>query len=122
VSQASATAKLDATRKRNRELEQKIADIHVALSHIPAIWLSALAALVWEVENPTSVGDELAIMRDRSRPSRLRTNPAAVRELENIQGRLYREGERLLGGEMGGGGWMDQVIYNGGARNTKRIG
>lgn len=120
MSTSSASQRLDAARKRNRELEQVIDDIHRCLKYIPAPALSALAALVSEAYDPTRFSPDLGTHVSGSADSHTpRSNRAAVHELERWQAAQYRWAATIMGGASqaedkdGHVGKIERLVYGG---------
>lgn len=125
MSQSSASQRLDAARKRNRELEQQIDDIHTALKYIPAAALSALAVLVSEAYSPTRITPDLGTHVSGSPDERVpRSNRAAVHELERWQAAQHRWAATIMGGasqaedKAGNVGKIERLVYGGRASST----
>lgn len=95
MSQSSTSQRLDAARKRTRELEQQIDDIHIALKYIPTKTISALAFLAQEAYQPTRVRqfpqDIYSGPKESKEPN---INYLALRELKAWQSQLAKDVER----------------------------
>lgn len=125
MSASSTSQRLDAARKRNRELEQVIEDIHPALKYIPAPALSALATLIHEAYDPTRFSPDLGthVSGSADKPSP-RSNRAAVHEIERWQAAQYRWAAQIMGGASqaedkdGNVGRIEQLVYGKNSSNT----
>jgi hypothetical protein len=98
----SKSQREDARQKALIEKRQKDADLDEAYPIIPAIFLSYLAALKMEADQPTRQVRELGTRvtgssDDDTGPPIPRSNRAAAKEIERLQAWMYREGNRGMG-------------------------
>lgn len=111
----------DSLRKNLIEERQKGADFHEAYPCLPAIFLSYLAALKMESDQPTRQTKELgtrvtgSMDDDTGRPIP-RSNRSAAKEIERLQAWMYRQGNEGMGtyakeNEEGQVGKIEGIVY-----------